>query len=299
MIPCLHSVVAILIYHVAEVPNYPIRIVPRVGRGREVVPLVQLSTQHSTARPAASARPEQAAERQKQGTRKEYKRAVYSPTRTKRAVKRQAQPEGSVPTNTTATKTDPATTKPTEKPTVSVKKLDELSLKDYKPLPPKQAALVRKLQKKEKRLLASSPSKEKQRKFQWFENSAPNETTKELQSSSPQSRIVGTGYHHLPASSDKPTSFSSPPAGPPTLPAQARENIKGLTPVLAKFTPKNAEGKRQVKSLYPWLPSDRADKPLKNLGVAFKERKTKWQMPPVRHKGKERSKKDKHVEIEE
>lgn len=291
-------------YHLAVPPKYPIGVVHRVGRGREVVPLVQLSTQHSTAQATAPTPTAHTAEAHKQGAPKQYKRDVYIPRSIRRSMKEQQQPrKETVTTSTTAAKAEPATAKPSKMSTVSVKKRDKLSLKDYKPLPQKQAAIVLKVRKKEKRLPGSSPPKEKnQPELQRFENSTPKEkeTTTEPQSSSPKSRIVGTGYRHLPASnSNKPT---FPPTGQPSaLPAEARENIKALTPVLAKLTAKDAEGKHQVKSLYPWLPSDRAHHlPLENLGVAFKRRKTKMQMPRVRrHKGKERSKEEKRVELEE
>lgn len=294
-----------LIYHLAVAPNYPIKVIPRtrgVGRGRQAVPLIPLRTQHSNGGTAASAQPAEAGEGEKRAaSRKEYKRAIYPPTRTKRVEKRKPEfGEGNVPTSTAAAKTESAT-KPTEKkPTVSIKKRHERTLKDYKPLPPKQAAMLRKLRKREKRIQALSAPKEKQREeVQSLEKSAPTKTKDDTQSSSPRSRIVGTGYHHLPAS-DKPVSFSSPTAQPTALTAQGVDNPKQPNPIHAELSAKAARGgSGQAKTLYPWLPSDRSSNliPMKNLGVAFSERKTPWKKHPVMLKER-KSNKGKDVEIQ-
>lgn len=302
--PILHLLASILIYvcvrYLAEAPNYPIKVAPRsrgIGRGRQVVPLVPLSTQHSTVAPAVSTHSAQGAEKDKRKTRKEYKRALPSPTTTKIRRIEKTQPlqhgEGREAPATTNT-----TINPPSKPTVSVEKRHEIRLSDYKPVSPRKVAKARKLlREREKSLHASSPPiKEKQKqKLRQFESSLATTNAQY----SPKSRIVGTGYHHLPAS-DKP--FSSTSTGPSRLSGVTREEIKGVNPfqsgVTPNFTPNITESMPQVNPLYPWLRGDRGQMPLKNWGVAFKERYTPSD-PHKLNKGKGRAKKDKHVQFEE
>jgi hypothetical protein len=277
----------ILVLRLAVAPNYPIKIVPRlrgIGRGRQVVPLVSLDTQHSAVPPNVSANvsasPVRRAEGEKRGSQKDYKRIVCSLTQARRDGKPKHQREGI----SAATTAPPSLiTDLPSKPTVTVKKRPEIHLANYKPLSPQKIAKARILRKEKLQHSSSSPSKETPQKPQELEPSAPAAETQLL---TPKSRIVGTGYHHLPAS-DKP--FPSALAGP-SCSAELAQEVTTLQ--AAAVTARIFEGRRQVRPLYPWLPADRGMggyTHMKNLGVAFKGRSTPSGWYP-REKGKGKAK---------
>ncbi|KAK2767716.1 hypothetical protein FQN54_003874 [Arachnomyces sp. PD_36] len=281
-------------------PNYPIKIIPRsrgIGRARQVIPLVQLPTQPSTTQSKEAARSARVAEARKRRTRKEYKRRATPPPTTGRTQEPEpqlAREESQIPVISSTNTSNPITS-PLPKPTVSIEEGENVLLEEYKPLSSKKLAKLMQL-KKEKPLRTPQPSKGEGGKLRRFESSAEAAVTDSPPSSSPKYRLVGTGYHHLPANNEL---SSSTTVGQPGIAETTGGKDKRLVPVRVDATPRSLCGMIPVRPLYPWLPADRGrvQTPLKNLGVAFKERATQSEPRPS-YRAKVRARKDKEGEFE-